>query len=88
MSTETLLLIIMIMLLVGIWPVWPHSKSWGYAPTGALTFLVVIFVIWALVGDRPLFRRSGNVENAVQNAGHDIKAAGRDVADSVRDAVN
>ena len=88
MTTETILFLILIVIVLGSLPTWPHSKSWGYAPTGVLTVLLVIFLIWALAGGRPLFRSSGNIENAVQEAGQDIKAAGRDVADSVKDAVN
>jgi hypothetical protein len=90
MSTETLLLIVVIILLAGALPLWPHSRSWGYAPSGVLTLLLVIFVIWALAGDRPLFRsHSGHsLQDAAQNAGDDIKEAGHDVASSVRRAVN
>ncbi len=83
MTTETLLLVILIVLLAGVFPSWPHSKSWGYAPTGVLTLLLVIFLVWAIAGGRPLFRSSGTV----QEVGQDIKAAGRDVADSIRRTV-
>jgi hypothetical protein len=78
MSGETLLLLILIALVVVALPAWPHSKAWGYTPTGVLTVLLVIFLIWALAGQRPLFRRS---------LGHDMRSAGHDAADSVRDAV-
>ena len=77
MSTETLLFLIIIIFILGSLPSWPHSRSWGYAPTGILTVLLVVFLFWAIAGERPLFR----------SAGDDIRAAGRDVADSVRDAV-
>ena len=78
MSTETLLLFIIIALVVVAIPAWPYSKSWGYMPTGALTVLLVAFLVWAIVGERPLFKRT---------VGDDIRDAGRDVADSVRRAV-
>jgi hypothetical protein len=78
MSTETLLLLIVIALVVLALPAWPHSKSWGYRPTGILTVLLVLFLIWAIAGGRPLFRSS---------VGQDIRAAGHDAADSVRRAV-
>ena len=78
MSTETLLLIIVIAFVVMSLPSWPYSKSWGYRPTGVLTVLLVIFLIWAIAGNRPLFRSS---------LGHDIRSAGHDMADSVRRAV-
>ena len=78
MSTETLLLLIVIALVVLALPAWPHSKEWGYRPTGILIVLLVIFLIWAIAGNRPLFRSS---------LGNDIRAAGHDAADSVRRAV-
>ena len=78
MSTETLLLFVVIALVVFALPSWPYSKEWGYRPTGVLTILLVIFIIWAIAGNRPLFRSS---------LGNDIRSAGHNVADSVRDAV-
>ena len=88
MTNETLLLILLVILLIGIFPSWPYSRSWGYVPTGILAFLLVVFLIWAIAGGRPLFRSSGrDVSSTVEEAGQDLKAAGRDVADSIRDAV-
>ena len=78
MSTETLILLLVIAFVVLALPAWPYSKSWGYRPTGVLTVLLVIFLIWAIAGGRPLFRST---------LGHDIRAAGHDVADSVNRAV-
>jgi hypothetical protein len=78
MSTETLLLFVVIALVVFALPAWPYSKEWGYRPTGILTVLLVIFIIWAIAGNRPLFRSS---------LGNDIRSAGHNAADSVRDAV-
>jgi hypothetical protein len=51
MSTETFLLVVLIVLVAGALPLWPHSQSWGYTPTSALSLLLVVFVIWALAGD-------------------------------------
>ena len=45
-----ILLIVLVMLLLGALPTWPHSRSWGYAPSGLLTVVVVIVVILALTG--------------------------------------
>jgi energy-coupling factor transporter transmembrane protein EcfT len=88
MTTETVLLLLMIILIVGLLPAWPYSRLWGYAPTGVLTVLLVIFIVWAVAGGRPLFRSSGqSLEDTVQEAGQDLKSAGRDVADSIRDTV-
>jgi len=78
MSNETLFLLIIIALVVCSLPNWSYSKSWGYRPTGVLTVLLVLFLIWAIAGGRPLFRHS---------LGHDIRSAGQDVGDSVRRTV-
>lgn len=46
----TILLIILILLLVGAFPAWPYSSSWGYGPSGLLGVLVVVLVILLLMG--------------------------------------
>ena len=46
----TILLIVLILLLVGALPAWPHSRSWGYAPSGLLSVIVVVLVILVLTG--------------------------------------
>lgn len=46
----TILLIILILLLVGAFPAWPYSSSWGYGPSGLLSVLVVVLVILLLMG--------------------------------------
>jgi uncharacterized protein DUF3309 len=50
MSIGTILLVLLILLLVGALPTWPHSKSWGYGPTGGLGLVVIILVILLLAG--------------------------------------
>lgn len=50
MSTGTILLIIVILLLVSALPSWPHSKSWGYYPSGGLGLVLVILIILLLLG--------------------------------------
>ena len=50
MSLGTILLILLILMLVGAFPTWPHSKSWGYAPSGGLGLIVVILLILILLG--------------------------------------
>ena len=47
---STLLLIVLILLLVGAVPAWPHSRGWGYGPSGALGLLVVILLVLAVTG--------------------------------------
>ena len=46
----TVLLIILILLLIGAVPTWPYSRSWGYAPSGLLTILVIVAVVALLTG--------------------------------------
>ena len=50
MSLGTVLLIVLILLLVGAVPAWPHSRSWGYGPSGALGLVVVVLLVLALTG--------------------------------------
>jgi hypothetical protein len=50
MTLGTILLIILILVLVGALPTWPHSQSWGYGPSGALGTIVVILIILVLMG--------------------------------------
>ena len=50
MSTSTILLIILILLLIGALPSWPHSKNWGYFPSGGLGLIVLIVIILLLLG--------------------------------------
>ena len=89
MSTETFMLLIVVLLVLGTLPTWPHSRSWGYGPSGILTILLVVFIAWAVTENRPLFRSAGDdIESAVEEVGHDLKAVGREAADTVRDAVN
>ncbi|MGD0253657.1 MAG: DUF3309 family protein [Verrucomicrobiota bacterium] len=46
----TILLIILIFMLLGALPTWPHSRSWGYYPSGGLGLLLVILVVLLLLG--------------------------------------
>ncbi|KAF0101465.1 MAG: hypothetical protein FD187_1983 [bacterium] len=50
MSLGTILLIVLILILIGVIPAWPHSKSWGYGPSGALGLVVVIIIVLLLLG--------------------------------------
>jgi hypothetical protein len=45
-----LLLVVLVLMLLGAVPTWPHSRSWGYAPSGGLTLVVVILVVLMLSG--------------------------------------
>ena len=47
---RTILLIILILILIGVVPVWPHARSWGYAPSGIVGVILVIVIVLFLVG--------------------------------------
>ena len=46
----TILLVILILMLLGAIPAWPHSRSWGYAPSGSLGLIVIILLVLLLTG--------------------------------------
>jgi hypothetical protein len=46
----TILIIVLILILIGALPTWPHSQSWGYAPTGILGTVLIIVLILYLLG--------------------------------------
>lgn len=50
MSIGTILLIVLILILIGAVPVWPHSREWGYGPSGGIGLLVVILIILLVMG--------------------------------------
>ena len=47
---STILLVILILLLLGALPMWPHSSGWGYYPSGGLGLIVIILVVLLLTG--------------------------------------
>ena len=50
MSLGMILLIIVVLLLLGAVPAWPHSRGWGYGPSGGLGLVVVILIVLMLLG--------------------------------------
>lgn len=50
MSLGTILLIVLLLLLVGAIPSWPHSRGWGYGPSGALGLVLIIVLVLLLTG--------------------------------------
>ncbi len=50
MTLGTILLIVLILILIGAIPAWPHSRSWGYGPSGGLGLVVLILIILILTG--------------------------------------
>jgi Protein of unknown function (DUF3309) len=50
MTLGTVLLIILVLLLLGVIPAWPHSRGWGYGPSGGLGIVVLIVVVLLVAG--------------------------------------
>jgi hypothetical protein len=50
MSLGTILLIVVILMLIGVLPVWPHARSWGYAPSGVAGVVLLIVLVLLLMG--------------------------------------
>jgi hypothetical protein len=50
MSIGTILLIIIILMLIGVIPAWPHSRGWGYGPSGGLGLVLIILLVLVLLG--------------------------------------
>jgi len=47
----TILLIVLILMLIGAIPRWPHSKEWGYAPSGTIGVILIILIVLLLTGN-------------------------------------
>jgi hypothetical protein len=50
MSLGTILLIVLVLMLVGALPTWPHSNGWGYGPSGGLGLVLIVIVVLLLTG--------------------------------------
>jgi membrane-bound ClpP family serine protease len=50
MSLGTILLVVIVLMLVGVIPAWPHSSSWGYGPSGVLGLVLVVIIVLLLMG--------------------------------------
>jgi len=50
MSLGTILLVVLVLLLLGVIPAWPHSRSWGYGPSGGLGLVLIIIVVLLVMG--------------------------------------
>jgi Protein of unknown function (DUF3309) len=50
MSIATILLIVLVLALVGVLPSWPHSRSWGYGPSGGIGLVAVVLLVLLLAG--------------------------------------
>ena len=49
-SLSTIVLVLLILMLLGAIPSWPHSRSWGYGPSGALGTAVIVVLVLVLIG--------------------------------------
>ena len=49
----TILLVILVLILLGALPTWPHSRSWGYGPSGGLGLIVIVLLVLLLMGRIP-----------------------------------
>ena len=50
MGLGTILLIVLILMLIGAIPTWPHSRNWGYGPSGGLGVILIILIVLLLMG--------------------------------------
>ena len=50
MTISTILLILVILLLIGAVPAWPHSRGWGYGPSGLLGIVLIVVLVLLLTG--------------------------------------
>ena len=50
MSLTTLRLVILILILIGAWPTWPHARNWGYGPSGIIGAILLVLLILLLLG--------------------------------------
>lgn len=50
MNLGTILLIILILILIGAIPTWPHSRGWGYGPSGGVGLVLVVLIVLLLMG--------------------------------------
>lgn len=51
MTLGTVLLIVLVLALLGVIPTWPHSRSWGYGPSGVVGLVAVVLVVMLLTGN-------------------------------------
>jgi len=50
MSIGTILLIVLILILIGVLPTWPHARSWGYGPSGISGIVVLVLIVLLVTG--------------------------------------
>jgi hypothetical protein len=50
MSLGTILLIVLVLILIGVVPTWPHSRGWGYGPSGIVGLILAVLLVLFLMG--------------------------------------
>jgi hypothetical protein len=50
MSLGTIILILLLLMLLGVIPTWPHSRNWGYGPTGGLGLIILVLLVLIITG--------------------------------------
>ena len=50
MTLGTILLIVVVLMLIGAFPSWPHSRGWGYGPSGGLGLVLLVLIVLLLMG--------------------------------------
>jgi hypothetical protein len=51
MTLGTILLVVLVLVLLGVLPTWPHSRSWGYGPSGILGIIALVLVVLLVTGN-------------------------------------
>jgi hypothetical protein len=46
----TILLVLLVLVMIGVFPIWPHSSSWGYYPSGGLGTILIVLIILMVIG--------------------------------------
>jgi Protein of unknown function (DUF3309) len=50
MSITTILIVVLVLALLGVIPAWPHSRSWGYGPSGIIGLILIVLLVLFLMG--------------------------------------
>lgn len=50
MPLQTILVLVLVLILIGVVPTWPHSRPWGYYPSGGVGLILIIVLIMILIG--------------------------------------
>jgi len=97
MSTETIIILVIAILLIGALPRWSYSRQWGYGPSGLLTVVGIVILAWVFFGNgsrtgsgidsRPM-AREGSLRDAAQDVSAGVREAGQDIKRTAQDIVD